>query len=533
MPPVDVLLRDHVTLQCECVDRLYLNGYVPTLQLPWHVASFLTVQRKQKIASPALLGQMTDCFVKAVNVFSEAQKVPMMRFPKGERKDDIVRPYFQQARASGQVDGVVLIGVAQERVTAFRATKQTSPGGAIPFFYFHRNSVYVNQYYFYILDRDFGPTFIKISSYAPFTVRVYLNGHEWAKRRLEAEGIGFEELDNGFLAVDDAARLQEICDELSPLHIEAFFERWMEILPNPFSLEDRQAGYRHHLSILQMELSLTQVFDRPLHGRHFFEEVIRDHLDLGRPDRVQLIFGRRVTRATPGTFRTRVITRGVEPSLHIDYKHSKIKQYFKLERALRTETTINDTYDFGVKRGIRNFDYLRTLGRNTNWRLLHAQTATSPGQLSANTFGDVVLPSIRNGQRVPGLRFGDPRVMALLSALCGFFHLPNGFRNATLRHRVSALLDEEYAPGRMTYDLRRLLRNGLIQRIEGTHTYMVTPRGRRVAPLFVKTYTRVLKNAPLEMDPTAPEGSLPVLRKAWQTLDAAIDTCLKQAGLVA
>ena len=91
----------------------------------------------------------------------------------------------------------------------------------------------------------------------------------------------------------------------------------------------------------------TQIFDRPLSGRHLFEEIIRENLDLGRPDQVSLIFNRRVIKRTPGTFRTRVITEGVDPSLHISYKNSKIKQYFKLGRALRTETTINNTRKTG------------------------------------------------------------------------------------------------------------------------------------------------------------------------------------------
>ncbi|MGH8563777.1 MAG: hypothetical protein ACREXW_06660 [Gammaproteobacteria bacterium] len=95
------------------------------------------------------------------------------------------------------------------------------------------------------------------------------------------------------------------------------------------------------MSILQAEFSLTQVLDRPLTGRVFFEEVIRENLDLGRPSQVQLIFDRRVTRRTPGRFRSRVITEGVVPSLHVDYKSSRIKQYHKEGRALQTETTIN------------------------------------------------------------------------------------------------------------------------------------------------------------------------------------------------
>ena len=143
--------------------------------------------------------------------------------------------------------------------------------------------------------------------------------------------------------------------------------------PHPFTPQDRAAGYRYDISILQAEFSLTQVLDRPTTGRVFFEEVIRENLDIGRPDHVQLIFERRITKQTPGRFRTRVITEGVTPSLHIDYKRSRIKQYHKEGRALRTETTINDPHDFDIGKRLSNLPALRRIGFQANRRLLHVQ----------------------------------------------------------------------------------------------------------------------------------------------------------------
>ncbi|MFE5703558.1 hypothetical protein [Rhodococcus koreensis] len=144
--------------------------------------------------------------------------------------------------------------------------------------------------------------------------------------------------------------MQAICDRLTGPRIDALLRKWLAILPDPFTDADRDAGYRYDLSILQAEFSLTQMLDAPVSGRVFFEQVLRDNLDLGRPDQVTLVFDRRLMRrgprATPGRFRTRVITEGVTPSLHVDYKHTTIKQYHKEGRALRTETTINDTRDF-------------------------------------------------------------------------------------------------------------------------------------------------------------------------------------------
>jgi hypothetical protein len=107
-------------------------------------------------------------------------------------------------------------------------------------------------------------------------------------------------LDNGFLSCAEPKKLQQICDSLGPEDIDRLFRKWLKRLPLPLRPEDRAAGYDWSLSIWQLEVSLTQIFDRPLRGREFFEEIIRDNLDLGRPDRVQLIFDRVVTKKTPG-----------------------------------------------------------------------------------------------------------------------------------------------------------------------------------------------------------------------------------------
>ncbi len=175
-----------------------------------------------------------------------------------------------------------------------------------------------------------------------------LNGHEYAKRQLARKGIPFEALDNGILSCAEPARVQHICDDLSAEKIDGLLRKWLRLLPHPFTGADRAAGYRYDISILQAEFSLTQVLDRPVHGRLFFEQVIRENLDLGRPEEVRLIFNRKITRRTPGSFRTRVVTQDVTPSLNIYYKNTRIKQYHKESRALRTETTINNTYDFGI-----------------------------------------------------------------------------------------------------------------------------------------------------------------------------------------
>ncbi|MGA8476882.1 MAG: hypothetical protein WB696_02885 [Chthoniobacterales bacterium] len=158
----------------------------------------------------------------------------------------------------------------------------------------------VNHYYWYGLDRDFGPFFLKFCSYFPYNAKLCLNGHEYAQCQLRQQAIPYQALDNGFVSCADPQRLQTICDQLGLEPIDALLRRWLARLPHPYTPQARQAGDRYDLSILQAEFSLTQILDRPLSGRIFFEEIIRENLDLGRPDQVQLLFQRRVTKKTPG-----------------------------------------------------------------------------------------------------------------------------------------------------------------------------------------------------------------------------------------
>jgi hypothetical protein len=274
-------------------------------------------------------------------------------------------------------------------------------------------------------------------------------------------------------------------------------------------------------------VSDTRVFDRPAAGRAFFEQVIRAHLDVGRPESVSLIFDRRITRRTPGTFRTKVITRGVDPQVSCYYKASRIKQYFKEHRALRTETVICDTRDFGIGRRVtaKNWTALRAVGDAANQRLCDAQAADARPAPDVVTFAEVTRPSDVDGQHAPGLRFGDPRVVAVLAAIVGFTHLLAGFDNPTLVRLVATLLDRPYTSRQATYDLRRLKRKGLITRIPGRHRYLVTPLGRRVAVLFTKAYGRVLTPGLAALDPQLPEelSTRSELATAWRQLDRSLD----------
>ena len=215
-------------------------------------------------------------------------------------------------------------------------------------------------HYFYCLDEDFGHFFIKFGSYFPYTAKLCINGHEYLKCQL-----------------------------------------------------DRRAGYRYDPSILQAEFSLTQIWDQAVSGRCFFEEIIRENIDLGRPEQVQLIFSRKMNKSTvaDGRCRTRLITEGVIPSLHIYYKSTHSKQYHKAAKrraGLRTETTVNNTYDFGIGRRLCNLPALRQIGFGANRRILEVEKLTHDCNIGQQSFQQLQQPADVEGQHVSALPFRRP-----------------------------------------------------------------------------------------------------------------------------
>src|SRR6266705_2988558 len=253
---VNEVLDGHAGLDLECLDRLYLHGYLGQLQVGGQVIQFLN-HRGYPVPSPACLQQ---------------------------------------------------IGVAQETQRVFIARKRDTDPGKCPQFSFDKKDRRVTVYYFYLWDAGFGPAFIKVCTYCPWPVKVWLNGHEWAKQQARKLGLPFTELSNGFASTEDPAALQKICDALQPGTIEVFFQRWLHRLPLPLGPADQQAGYWWELSMAQVEVSRTICFTQPRHARAFFDALVTDNLDLGRPDTIEIIFDRQVRKDTVSEFKTKVIT---------------------------------------------------------------------------------------------------------------------------------------------------------------------------------------------------------------------------------
>jgi hypothetical protein len=529
------VLSGHVRLEIRCIDRMLLTFRQPRLQYGQGIHGFFCHHRGNQFVSSALMMPMTERFAADIRHYIDARGLDLIRFAKGQSKDQVAKEYLAGHDGGEQI---LFAGVAQEKTRIWRTRQRRDAVTGKRYPWLCQEQAMVNHWYFYGFDADFGPFYIKFCGYFPYTGQIYLNGHEYAKRQCLKAGIGFTALDNAFGATDDPAAVQQICDGLADQKVYRFAGKWLARLPHPFTREDEDADYRWQLSVQQVEFSTTMALDRPASGRLFFEQLIRDNLDIGRPDKVNLVFGRAIRQRgkfrTPGTFRTQVITNGTGPYLYLFYKKTQVKQYLKEGKAIRTETTLNQPRDLGIGKELTNLAAMAKAGYAANRRLLDAERISHDPAAGTAALETLTSPVISTTcTRVPGMRFPDPRVQALLGACCALALRPAGFTSRDLRHILAPQLGknpEDMSGGQISYDLRRLRAHQIIERIPHSHGYQVTADGLSTALFFTRLTRRVIIPALADIADVSPPPGSP-LRQADRAYKAAIADLAAQASL--
>jgi hypothetical protein len=528
------VLSGHVMLEVRCRDRVLLTFRQPRLQYGQGIHGFFCHHRGNQFASSALMMPMTERFAAGIRHYIDTRRLDLVRFAKGQGKDQVAREYLAGKSGGEQI---LFVGVAQEKARIWRTSQRRDLATGKRYPWLYQDQAMVNHWYFCGFDADPGPFYIKFCGYFPCTGQIYLNGHEYARQQCLKEGIAFTALDNAFGTASDAAAVQRICDGLTGQKIYRFAGKWLARLPRPFTRDDEDADYRWQLSVQQVEFSTTMALDRPLNGRIFSEQLIRDNLDIGRPDKVNLVFGRTIRQhgkfQAPGTFRTQVITSGTCPYIYLFYKKTQVKQYLKEGRALRTETTLNQPRDLGIGKELTNLATMATAGYAASRRLLDAGRISHDPAAGAAALEMLTSPVISTAcTRVPGMRFPGPRVQALLAACCALALRPAGFTSRDLRHILAPQLGKDPGDmpgGQISYDLRRLRARQIIKRIPHSRSYQVTADGLSTALFFTRLTRRVIIPGLAQIAGASPPPGSP-LRQADRACKAAIADLAAQAS---
>jgi hypothetical protein len=528
--------RGMIRFVYSCFDRILFNVFVPAWQCAAVLVGLLTQRRGVQAISKAYLRSVSEEYHRFVQALAERQRIPIERPPKGVRRDEWVAPFYR--RLHGQ-PGIAVILKCRE-AARIAVSYPTRSGG-------HHIELYprfVQQYYFYIQDAEFGRLFIRMCPYLPFNARLLINGHEWLACQMRRAGIHFRQHGNAFLTCSAPERLQQLADGLSAQHVIALAQRWLARLAPPLiDAHERRAARDYRLFFSQTEYCCNLIVRRRAPLDRLAERLLDHNRSIGRPDKLAIIFGRRVSRRTPGGFQTQILDHHLgNPVIRTQYKDQSVKQYVRDHLLLRTEETCYNTRELGIGKALENLPTLRTALQQINQRYLDAQQDVLESFLDRGQLEWLAQPTLRpSGHRIPGLKMHDPRQLAVMRALVRFAHLANqdSFRMRDLLPAVAESLGKPYRLSQLRYDLSKFRAKGLVARIDKTQRYRLSPQGFRLCVLLLKLSERLYRPLvaatcqPIADDQRLPAEHRATLDRHYAAIDQALNNLLDHLGLKA
>jgi hypothetical protein len=521
--------QDQIRFHYACFDRILLNVCIQLLQIPVNIVCFFRDQRQQAIHRNlfrSLSGQYHDW----VTNYAAEHDIPIVRPDdfQEDRREQWLEGYFQQRHRQ---PGIAVI--VKSRENARLAVAQGSKGPP----HVELLNRFVEQYYFYLDDPEFGRAFFRICPYFPHNSRLCLNGHEWLAKQLTRQGIAFVQCGNAFVQCANPGRLQELADHFAPAPIIPFAHRWLaQLVPTFTAAELRRQGYGFRLFISQVEYCHNAIFHERAALDRLQERLLDHNRTIGRPDRLAFIYGRRFTEKTVEGIKTRITDyEECNPVIRSEFKSTSIKQYVRDHVLLRTEGTSNFTPNLGVNKGVENLPQLRVVLQRGTERYQEVQQDVLETFVDRGELQRLQQPTVSpTGRRTPGLKLTDRRLLAVMAAVVRFRFLAGlgTFRTRDLLAEVVKFLGGDtaaYTLGRLRYDLSKLLAKGLVWKSPGSHSYQLSPNGFRLCVLYLKLYHKVY--APLTAglwEPVPGDARLPAERQcALDRLYVAVDQALQ------
>lgn len=487
----------------ECVDRIVINAYNPLLQ---QGGGFRYWWRGWKGSDAGLetaqLMRMAGRFGKRVRAYADAHKIPVLDCDSEERKHELAEKHLPK---DANFQGVFLI--LTSRFSAPIWEVQSSKAGKIVNLV--RRYAYVKQYWFHILDPEWGHVTIRISPHPPFGAQIFLNGHEYVARQAQRAGLDFEKTSNCFTKIADAAALTQIADTLDSTssigHLRQVCERWIYSTCLYFALsaeEQSQTHFQYHYSIYQVELSRNLLFSKGRQMEQIFESMVdrlRSSLDLKR---IKTIFGAKTRpfrhRGNPPPRLEAVVERPTYTLtiFKLHFGSLTLKVYSKGERTLRFEVVVHNTKHLPVNRSLDSFAGLIAYLRPILTRFLDTLQAVDAAFISDELLDRLPLTSQLGSATVAGIHLDQPRMRAVLHAVLALAPTPGGFAASDLAAKVRQILRDSaaaYLPRHAAYDLKKLRAKQLVHKLGNSRKYALTATGLSAIPALAILREKVIK----------------------------------------
>jgi hypothetical protein len=487
----------------DCVDRIVINAYHPLLA---QAGGFRHWWRQWKGSDEGLetgnLMRLAGRYSKRLRAYAKAQKIEVIECEGAERKHELAEKHLPQA---ANFQGVFLILVSRFSAPIWEV--QRSKAGKIVNLV--RRYAYVKQYWFHILDPEWGHLTIRISPHPPFGAQIFLNGHEYVARQAKRAGLDFEKEQNCFTKIADAAALTQIADTLDSTssigHLRQVCERWIYSTCLYFALspaEQSQTHFAYQYTVFQVELSRNLLFHKGGQMEQLFESLVdrmRSAFDLKR---LKTIFGnkRRPFRHRgnkPPRLEAIVETPTYNLTIFkLHFGNLTLKAYSKGERTLRFEVIVHNTKTLPVKRSLDSFAGLIAYLRPILTRFLNTLQAVDAAFISDDLLERLPTSTQLGSTKVAGIHLDQPRMRAVLQAVLALAPSPNGFAASDLAAKVRHFLgrsDPDYLPRHAAYDLKKLRTKQLVQKLGNSRKYALTTTGLSALPALTLLREKIIK----------------------------------------
>lgn len=478
---LETMYKDSIKFSYTSFDRMVIRGHVPILQGSdgGGIVSWARSLEPDAVLTKEWLESFTAKFHINVKKFAEEHNIPILPVNQHQEKNEIAQKYIPREK---DFTGVYLIIKSREMTSSFAS--QTSIHNSNPR---HRNITRqercVDHFYFYILDKYWGPISIRFSSHLPFNVKVFLNGNRWLYKEASRQGLSVLADDNAIIGCGDPYRLQPIADLLGEKRIRSLCDHWTyKLLPVLTYQERHKSGFRYQWFLHQIEFSHNMVFKNPFALTKLFHSHVALNYEHFSPAQIERFFGHRHKGNYDKNCSLRINhqTEAVTV-LRIHSRGCSLKQYNKKQRVFRSEITTTNVRDLKVYKSLSNLAKLKkrmieVLSSFQEAQYCAHQATGNCGQLTA-----LAQPGKVASSRVAGIRLDNERILNTLALLPRLAHLPEGFRISDLRDLLAKVAQTNFSASQVSYDLRKLRAKNLIDCVYGQRRYKLNAKGAAVA----------------------------------------------------
>lgn len=478
-----------------CFDRLIFTGTIPQICYPQGMTSYLYANNIRIFDYPKFAEPFKNKLRENAEKLACENGIKIEFVAKTHiRKEDLVKKVLEKR---GFHPGLVHIISAMEACGSYRPWHDKQSGKT----FLKGTQGKCLHYYFYFIDPYLGYGYIRVPTWCPFKLQIYVNGHEILAGQLDKQGITYSMIDNAFDYIEDFAKAQEMCEGFDVKHLHKRLD-WLAKQYCPVHLSFNQV---YHWSIMQAEYATDIVFKKQEYLQSLYTELTATAIHTVKPDNVATFLGRKVDPRYTGEIGNNYNIRIEGSRIKHTMGKNSIKMYDKFSKILRIETTTNNVSFFKhyrevehrdgstslqyapMKKNIYSLTPLSRLLKASNNRYLEFISSFNNKEAGRKRLDKVTKSKQVSNRNYKGFNlFSNIDLTLLLTVLRGEYNI-SGFRNKDIRKRLP-----QFNTGKVSRLIKRLKIFGLIKKAGKTYKYYLTKLGKELVITAQKLKETVL-----------------------------------------